>query len=103
MVDTFSFALTKLSIYTWQEEIQVSYDVINLYPSISIDKGLTVLVDTLNNDLDDLNTGTTVTLTEIYKFTELRLNKSYFLYENKIKLLENAGPIGLFITYGSII
>ena len=26
---------------------------------------------------------------------ELCLNKSYFLYENKITLLENAGPLGL--------
>ena len=38
---------------TWeatQEEIQVSYDVTNLYPSILIDKATTVLVDILNND-----------------------------------------------------
>ena len=38
---------------TWeatQEEIQVSYDVTNLYPSTLIDKATTVLVDILNND-----------------------------------------------------
>ena len=80
---------------TTQEEIQVSYDVINLYPSIPIDKAITVLIDTLNNDLDDLNTRTQLTLTDIHKLTELCLSKSYFLYENKIRLLENAGPIGL--------
>ena len=41
-----------------------------------------------------------LTLTDINKLTELCLNKSYFLYENKMRLLENAGPVGY---YGSII
>ena len=66
-----------------------------MYPSILIDKVITVLLDTLNNDLDDLNTRTKLTLNDIPKLTELCLSKSYFLYENKIRLLENAGPIGL--------
>ena len=83
---------------TWEitlEEIQVSYDVTRLYPSILIDKAITVLIDTLNNDLDDLNNRTKLTLNDIPKLTEFCLSKSYFLYENKIRLLENAGPIGL--------
>ena len=70
-------------------------DVINLYPSIPIDKAIIVLIDTFNNDLDDLNTCTKLTLTNIHKLRELCLGKSYFLYENKSRLLENAGPIGL--------
>ena len=61
-----------------------------MYPSIPIGKAITVLIGTLNNDLDDLNTRT-----DIHKLTELCLSKSYFLYENKIRLLENAGLIGL--------
>ena len=75
---------------TWEtthEEIQVAYNVINLYPSIPIDKAITVLIDTLNNDLDYLNTRTKLTLTDIHKLTELCLSKSYFLYENKMRLL----------------
>ena len=80
---------------TTQEEIQISYDVINLYTSIPIEKVITVLIDTLNNDLDYLNTHTKLTITDIHKLTELFLSKLYFLYENKIRLLENAGPIGL--------
>ena len=52
-------------------------------------------MDTLNNELDDLNTRTKLTITDIHKLTELCLCKSYFLYENKIRLLENTGPIGL--------
>ena len=66
-----------------------------MYPSIPIDKAITVLIDTLNNDLDNLNTRTKLTLTDIHKLTEPCLIKSYFLYENKIRLLENAGLIGL--------
>ena len=66
-----------------------------MYPSIPIGKATNVLIDTLNNDLYDLNTGTKLTLTDIHKLTELCLSKSYFLYENKIRLLENAGLIGL--------
>ena len=52
-------------------------------------------MDTLNNDLDDLNTRTKLTLTDIQKLMELCLSKSYFFYENKMTLLENAGLIGL--------
>ena len=66
-----------------------------MYPSIPIDKAIEVLIDTLNNDLDDLNTRTKLTLTDIHKLMELYLSKLYFLYEKKIRLLENAGPIGL--------
>ena len=80
---------------TTQVKIQVSYDATNLYPSIPINKAITVLMDTLNNDLDDLNTRTKLTLTDIQKLTELCLSKSYFLYENKMTLLENTGHIGL--------
>ena len=65
-----------------------------IYP-IPIDKAINVLMDTLNNDLKDLNTCTKLTFTDIHKSTELCLSKSYFLYESKIRLLENAGPIGL--------
>ena len=32
---------------TTQEEIEVSYDVTNLYPSIPIDKVVTILMDVL--------------------------------------------------------
>ena len=37
-----------------RNEVQVSYDIINLYPSIPINKALDILVDQLNNDKDDL-------------------------------------------------
>ena len=56
---------------------------------------ITVLTETLKNDLDGLNTCTKLTFTDIHKLTELCLSKSYVLYENKMRLLENAGPVGL--------
>ena len=58
---------------TTQAEIQVSYDGINLYPSILIDEGITVLIDTLNNDSHDRNTCTNLPLTDIHKLTELQI------------------------------
>ena len=36
-----------------RNEVQVSYDIINLYPSVPINKALDILVDQLN-DKDDL-------------------------------------------------
>ena len=66
-----------------------------MYPFILIDRAITVLIDTLNNDLDYLNTRTKLTLTDIHKLTELCLSKLYFVYENIIRLLDNTGPIGL--------
>ena len=93
VINSSSFVNEAATWETTQEKIQVSYDVINLYPSMPIDKAITVLIDTLNNDLDDLNTRTKLTLTDIHKLTELCLSKSYLLYENKIRLLENPGPL----------
>ena len=46
----------------------ISYDVTNLYPLIPIDKRITILIEVLNNDLDDLNNRTKLTLTDIRKF-----------------------------------
>ena len=89
VINSSSFVNEGATWETTQKEIQVSYDIINLYPSIPMDKAIAVLIDTLNNDLDDLNTRTKLTLTDIHKLTELCLSKSYFLYENKIRLLQN--------------
>ena len=43
VINSSSFVNEAATWETTQEEIQVSYDVINLYPSISIDKAITVL------------------------------------------------------------
>ena len=83
---------------TWeihQDEVQVSYDVVNLYPSVPVDKAINVLMDTLNNDKEHLQERTKLTLTGIHKLTELCLSNCYFLYENNLRLPQNNGPIGL--------
>ena len=87
VINSSSFVNEAATWETTQEEIWVSYDVANLYPSIPIDKAITILMDTLNNDLDDLNTRIKLTLTDIHKLTEICLSKSYFLNENKIRLI----------------
>ena len=88
VMNSSSFVNEAATWETTQEEIQVSYDVISLYPSIPIDKVTIVLIDTLNNDLDDLNTHSKLKPTDIHKLTELWLSKSHFRYENKIRLLK---------------
>ena len=49
---------------TTEEQIQVSYDAIILYPSIPINKAITVLTDTLNYGVDYLNALSKLTLTD---------------------------------------
>ena len=103
VINSSSFANEAATCETTQEEIQVSYGVTCLYPFVPIDKAITILIDTLKNYLDNLNTSPKLTLSDIHKLTDLCLNKSYFLYENKIRLLENGGPICLSLMDGSII
>ena len=75
--------------------MQVSYGVVNLYPSVPVDKAINILMDTLNNGKEHLQERTKLTLTDIHKLTELCLSKCYFLYENNLRLFQNSGPIGL--------
>ena len=66
---------------TWkihQDEMQVSYDIVNLYPSVPFDKAVNVLTDILNNLKKHLKECTKLTLTDIHKLTELCLSKCSF-------------------------
>nr|XP_047135286.1 uncharacterized protein LOC101239709 [Hydra vulgaris] len=76
-------------------EIQVSFDVINLYPSVPINEAIPVIINILNDDLEDLKTRNKLTLIDIHQLIELSLSICYFLYEDKIRILPNSGPIGL--------
>ena len=78
-----------------RNEVQVSYDIINLYPSVLINNALDVLIDQLNNDKDDLMKRTRLRLKDIYELVELFLSKFYFLWNNEIRILKNSGLIGL--------
>ena len=72
--------------------IQVSCNVVNLYPSIPVDKAINVLID---NDKEHLKERTKLTLTDIHKLTDLCLSMCYFFYNNNLRLFQNSGPIGL--------
>ena len=85
---------------TWKiepDEIQVSYDVTNLYPSIPIDKAIDVILQQLSEDYEDLKTRTKLTLVDIQQLIELCVSECYFLWDNVIWNLLNSGPIGLSI------
>ena len=76
-------------------EIQTSFDVVNFNPSVTIDEAVAVLTEILNNDIDDLRKRTKLTLTDIHKLIELCLRANDFIFDNRVRILENSGPIGL--------
>ena len=78
-----------------RDEVQVSDDIENLYPSVPFNKALDVLIDQLNNDQNDLMKRTKLCLKDIYELAELCLSKCYFLWNTEIRILKNSGPIGL--------
>ena len=70
-------------------EIQTSFDVVNLYPSVPIDKAVAVIIETLNNDINDLQKRTKLTLPDIHKLIELCLSTNYFIFDNRVRILED--------------
>ena len=76
-------------------EIQVSYDVVALYPSVPIQKAIDAITDILHDDIDHIKERTRLNLADIRMLIELCLSRCYFLYENDIYEIEDAGPIGL--------
>ena len=68
-----------------RNEVQVSYDIVNFYPSVPINKAL-------DNDKDDLMKRTKLCLKDIYELAELCLSKCNFLWNNEIRILKNSGP-----------
>ena len=83
---------------TWSispDELQVSYDVVNLYPSVPISKAIDSIIHALEDDLTDLKTRTKMSITDIRKLLQLCLNKCYFLYQDTMYVIDDAGPIGL--------
>ena len=75
-------------------QIQVSYDVVNLYPSVPLDRSIQVTVRFLQDDHAELKK---LNLTDIQQLLELCLSECYFLYNNVIWTLENSRPIGFSI------
>ena len=76
-------------------ELQVSYDAVNLYPSVPIKKAINVMMDMLSREQPYLSEKTKLTLNDIKSLLDLCLKKCYFLWNTEIRTMENAGPIGL--------
>ena len=66
-----------------------------MYPSVLIDESVAVIIEISNNDIDDLQKRTKLTLTDIHKLMELYLSTNYFIFDNRLGILENSGQIGL--------
>ena len=82
---------------TWDiapDEVQVSYDVVNLYPSVPLMEATTVILDMIRSDPDVLR-GKKIKINDVKKLIELCLSRCYFLFDNQIHELEDSGPIGL--------
>ena len=90
-----SFVSTAKNWIISPTEIQVSYDVIALYPSIPIKKATTVILEIIRNDFDDFKTRTPLGLIHIGKLINLCMENSYFLWNGRIHKLVDSGPIGL--------
>ena len=73
--------------------MQTTFYVINLYSSIPIDKTGAVIIEMLSSDIDDLRKRTKLTLTSIHK--RLCLSTNYFVFDNRVRGLENSGLISL--------
>ena len=85
---------------TWKispTEIQVSYDVVILYPSVRLDKAIDDIVEYLKNDFNNVKRRTKLILVDIDQLIELCVSECYFLYNKLIWKLYNSGPISLSI------
>ena len=77
-----------------QSEVQVSYDVVNLYPSVPVDEAIVIMVDTLRSD-HSVKQRCKLTINEMKELIELCLSKCYFLWNDTFYEMKNSGPIGL--------
>ena len=65
-------------------EIQVSYDLVNLFPSVPLDTSIQVIIEFLQDDHAELKKRTKLNLTDIQQLLELCLSECYSLYNNVI-------------------
>ena len=82
---------------TWTidpNEVQVSFDVVNLYPSVPIKEAIDIVAEMLKSDLS-LGQRTKLSVDDLRQLMELCLSKCYFLWNDKIYLLKNSALIGL--------
>ena len=69
---------------TWSiscDEVQTSYDVVALYPSVPIKKAIPAMVDIINSDFESVSTRTKLTIEDIRALMTLCLSKCYFFWK----------------------
>ncbi|XP_065678453.1 uncharacterized protein LOC136093394 [Hydra vulgaris] len=71
-----------------KDEIQVSYDIINLYPSVPVKEAIIILIERLKNDPSFTSK---FTFDEIKTLLDICLLHCYFLFEHDIYELEDSG------------
>ena len=77
-------------------EVQVSFDVVNLYPSVPLKEATKVILDLLKEDQSYSNY-TRLKINEIKEMIELCISRCYFIWNQEIHILKDSGPIGLSI------
>ena len=50
VINSYAFVQEAKTWEIYEDKVQVSYDVVNSYPSVPTNKAINVLIDTLNND-----------------------------------------------------
>ena len=93
--NTTTFACEAKTWHIENDEVQVSYDVVALYPSIPISKAIDALMGILQEHAETVKSQTKLKLEDIRTLIQLCLSKSYFLYNDSIFCIDDAGPIGL--------
>ena len=66
-----------------------------MYTSVPVDRAINCLLDTLNNDEEQLKEHTKLKLTDKLPLTEICISKCCFLYENNLHLFQNSKHVGL--------
>ena len=82
---------------TWaidKDEVQVSYDVVNLYPKVPLAESTTVILEIIRNDSDVLK-DKKLKIKDVKKLIELCLSRCYFIWNGQVHELKDSGPIGL--------
>ena len=77
------------------DELQISFDVVALYPSIPIKRAIDAMMHILQNDEADVRERTKLSMSDVRKLLELSLSTCYFLWNDKIYSIADSGPIGL--------
>ena len=81
------------TVHINQYESQVSFDVVSLFTSVSLEAARTIVFDRLSND-STLEDRTTLSIAELTEALDLCLNSSYFTYDGAIYKQVFGAPMG---------